>query len=310
MAAIDIVATEKANSEPPGSLLRRQATAGAASSTTRSEEEQKPPTPAPQARRTITNRDLESSRQRRRESELAYERKRKELGLPSVEESRRQAALESASIEMELERKRLAQSESESYWRERASALRTEIATVDAELAYARARIDEGPFSMANSWSNSWSGGWSGGWLSGYNTITRGVPFSNFGRRAFGNEGARRTFPPAPERSRNVFVAPNAAGQMSARVTFGGGATQGQVLLNRGRAYPVGPIGFGRNFSVFPNVAVFGSNVPNYDESYERSALITHFNELAATRAGLNARWRELEEEARRAGAPPGWLRP
>jgi hypothetical protein len=302
MAAIDIAATEKANSEPPGSLLRRQATAGDATNTTRSEEEQKPPTPASPARRTITNRDLESSRQRRRQSELAYERKRKELGLPSVEESRRQAALESASIEMELEQGRRAQNESESYWRERASALRTEMAAVDAELAYVRGRIDEGPFSLSNSWSS--------GWLSGYNTITRGVPFSNFGRRAFGNEGARRAFAPPPERSRNVFVAPHAAGQMSGRVAFGGGATRGQVLINSGRSHPAGPIGFGRSFSVFPNIAVFGSNVPNYDDSYERSALITHFNELAAMRAGLKARWRELEEEARRAGAPPGWLRP
>jgi hypothetical protein len=46
-----------------------------------------------------------------------------------------------------------------------------------------------------------------------------------------------------------------------------------------------------------------------YDIS-ERSQLITQFNELGAARAGLSARWRELEDEARRAGAPPGWLRP
>jgi hypothetical protein len=38
--------------------------------------------------------------------------------------------------------------------------------------------------------------------------------------------------------------------------------------------------------------------------------LITRFNELAAARAALLARWRELEDEARRAGAQPGWLRP
>ena len=59
---------------------------------------------------------------------------------------------------------------------------------------------------------------------------------------------------------------------------------------------------------IVPNVTVFGSS-PAYDYSYERSELITRFNDLAAARAGLNARWRELEEEARRAGVPPGWLR-
>jgi hypothetical protein len=47
-----------------------------------------------------------------------------------------------------------------------------------------------------------------------------------------------------------------------------------------------------------------------YDYAYERNELISRFNELSITRAGLNARWRELEEEARRAGAAPGWLRP
>jgi hypothetical protein len=47
-----------------------------------------------------------------------------------------------------------------------------------------------------------------------------------------------------------------------------------------------------------------------YDFTYERSALATRFNELAGIKAGLNARWRELENEARRAGVPPGWLRP
>jgi uncharacterized coiled-coil DUF342 family protein len=42
----------------------------------------------------------------------------------------------------------------------------------------------------------------------------------------------------------------------------------------------------------------------------ERNRLISQFNELSAARSGLSAQWRELEEEARRAGAPPGWLRP
>lgn len=51
-----------------------------------------------------------------------------------------------------------------------------------------------------------------------------------------------------------------------------------------------------------------GSITQPFDLS-ERNMLVTRFNELAAARAGLSARWRELEDEARRAGAPPGWLR-
>jgi hypothetical protein len=247
------------------------------------------------ASRTITNRELEPMVRRRRDSELAYERKRKELGLPSVEESRRQAALESASIGMELEQKRFAESESEKYWRGRAAELRTEMAALDAELAYVRARIDEGPFVMPNAWA-------------GFMVITQGVPFI-FDRRAFGNSEARGFFTPSRGRSPSVFVPPNAGGQITGRVALGGSVTRGQVFPNPGTLHPARPIGGGGRFRVFPN-PTFGSAIANYDVSYERSILITRFNELAAARAGLSARWRELEEEARRAGALPGWLRP
>ncbi|HLO00916.1 MAG TPA: hypothetical protein VK208_20830, partial [Pyrinomonadaceae bacterium] len=67
---------------------------------------------------------------------------------------------------------------------------------------------------------------------------------------------------------------------------------------------------FGSPLLAPPNIIGFGSALWPYDFSYDRNFLITRFNELAATRAGLSARWRELEDEARRAGAPPGWLRP
>jgi hypothetical protein len=306
MAAVDIPATEKANNESPGSLLRR----GQSSLREPSDPTLNPGkaiTQTTRAVRTVTNRDLETSVRRRRNSELAYERKRKELGLPSVEESRRQAALESESIGMELEQKRLAESEAENYWRGRAAALRTELAALDAELAYVRGKIDEGPFAMSNGWSNGWSGGWSGAFIIG------GLPFGSFGRRGIGNSGARGVFPPMRQRSPNIFVAPDAPAQIRGRVAFGGGATRGQVFINPGTVYPARPhgirgpfppyLGWGRGWSS-------GWSSPNYDLSYERSALITRFNELGAARAGLNARWRELEDEARRAGAPPGWLRP
>jgi len=297
MAAIDIPATERANNEQPGSMLRRAQLAPESSRSTESPEKGTQIA----ARRTITNRDLELSMRRRRESELAYETRRKELGLPSVAESRKQAAVEADSIRMDLEQRRVAEAESENYWRERAAALRTEMAALDAEITWIRVRLEEGPFPLSNGWANG-----------SFATVSTGVPFisfGNFGRRSFGNFGPRRFPGPGPHRP-GVFVAPRAGAQVTGRVAFGGGATRGQVLLNPGTFPHSGARGFGGHFPVFPNVGVFGSTVPAYDYSYERSALITHFNELAAARAGLNARWRELEEEARRAGAPPGWLRP
>ena len=299
MTAIDIPATEKANNEKPGSLLQHgQLSALGSSPPTSKKDEQA--APVKHARRTITNRDLESSMQRRLESESAYKSRRRQLGLPSVEESRRQAAAESESISAELEQKRIAERQTEDYWRARAASLRTEMAALDAELTYVRARLDDGPFPLSNGWPQG-----------SFTTVTSVVPFisfGNFGRRSFGNFGTGTPFPGRGMHRPNVFVAPRTGAQITGRVAFGGGATRGQVFLNQG-TFHRSPAGIGGPFPVFPNVA-FGSTFPAYDYSYERSALITRFNELAAARAGLNARWRELEEEARRAGAPPGWLRP
>lgn len=291
LATIDIPATEKANNEPAGSLLKRAEVDLPVASDT----------PTTAARRTITNLDLQSTALRRRQSELAYESRRKQLGLPSVEESRERAARESELIAMELEENRLAQSQTESYWRERAAALRTEMAALDAEIGWIRARLDEGPAPLASNWN---------GWGSFSNVI--GVaPFGNFHNRGFGNFGGRGRFPAGRPMRPSIFVAPNRGARLTGRVGFGGGATRGRVFVNPGfrPARPLGNVGGFPVSPIFPSNVVFGS-VPAYDFTYERGALITRFNELGAARAGLNVRWRELEEEARRAGAPPGWLRP
>jgi hypothetical protein len=270
VAAIDISATEIANKESPGSLLRRADSALQANTQTLT--------------RTITNRDLEASMRRRRESEITYERRRKELGLPSVEESRKQVAAESDAISLELEQTRVSERESEKYWRERATALRTEIAAVDAEIRYVRSQLEEPLFfSGTSSFIN----------LAG---IVPFVSFGNGGRRGHFSSGMLP----------RVFAAPRPGSQFSARVGFGGGATRGQVFLNprrfdHSRQFGLPLFGWPNGFPVISQP---------YDFSYERSELITRFNQLGAARAGLNARWRELEDEARRAGAPPGWLRP
>ena len=288
-AAIDIAATEIANKELPGSFLRRIHPVSR-DSNARAENKVSPRL-ANTSLRTITNRDLESTAQRRQASESAYENRRKQLGLPSVEESRRQAAVESALIMKQLEETRAADKESESYWRARASALRTETAALDAELNYVRRQLDETAFANL------------GG---SFTTVTSVVPFGSFGsfgsHRQLGRVGFGR---PMMHRPR-VFGPPRNSAQLTGQIGFGRGATRGRVFIN--------PFGFRRSHTVSsqlfaPNITFFGSSSA-YDTSFERNWLITRFNELAATRAGLKARWRELEDEARRAGAPPGWLRP
>jgi len=273
-AAIDIAATEKANNEPTGSFLRRVNSEAGAALSTRSRNSH-----------TITNRDLEATAQRRRASELAYENRRKQLGLPSLDESRRQAAAESAAMAAELQQAQAAKQESESYWRARATALRTEISALDAELAYVHQQLDQ-PIYPANSV-----------WFSAPITIG---PFDSFNRQlSFGGRpfyGGHRP---------GVFQSPRIGPQIQARVAFGG-TVRGQVFPNRSR--------FPGSHSLGGPLLTPGYGVPigAITQPFDlagRNELITRFNELSAARAGLNARWRELEGEARRAGAPPGWLR-
>lgn len=293
MSTIDVPATEKANGEAAGALLRRAQLDAKNVIVQRS---------SLSARKTITNRDLEATTRRRVASEQAYEKRTKELGLPSLEESRRQAEAASAIAQSELGERLAAERQSESYWRERAAAFRTEMSILDAEIGYIRARLDEVPYS-------TWSGS--------STSVTSIEPFISFG-----SVGGRGHFPGRRGQRTSVYAAPVGIGtQLSGRVGFGGGTTRGRMLINprqgrHGRGGLQPRVGFwpGANFplggglGVLPNATVFGSSQA-YDYSYERSELITRFNDLAAARAGLNVRWRELEEEARRAGVPPGWLR-
>ena len=132
VALIDVAATERANNEAPGSFFKHR-------------EETAPVVPqaAPRATRTVTNGDLAAVRQRRIESERAYETRRKELGLPTVEETRKRQEAEGAAVRAELREKSAAMAEEESYWRGRARQLRLEIATVDTQINYLRGRVSE-----------------------------------------------------------------------------------------------------------------------------------------------------------------------
>ena len=97
--SIDIPATEHANNDSAGSFLRR----------TDAHQVQAPPstTPIQKANRTITNRDLEPYESARLRGEATWEKRRKELGLPSLEEMRREAARRDAALDEFLAKKRL-----------------------------------------------------------------------------------------------------------------------------------------------------------------------------------------------------------
>src|SRR5215213_6412793 len=132
---VDMAATERANGEPTGSLLKKAAAPEVG------------PKPQPQTRagRSITNHDLEVYRKARVENELAYEKQRKELGLPSAEERRREVA---AIEDRTLEQVRSMRAQEEAYWRSRADAFRAEMAASQGQFRSATQHSEEIPWSF------------------------------------------------------------------------------------------------------------------------------------------------------------------
>ena len=96
--------------------------------------------------RTITNQDLETYRRSRIENEKAYEERRKELGLPSMEERRREIAeIEDRTVEQVRNMRERQQEVEAAYWRGRATALSTDTAATAAQLDLARRQLNEIP---------------------------------------------------------------------------------------------------------------------------------------------------------------------
>lgn len=283
MSTIDIAATERANNEPPGALLNR---AGRPAATTTGAASSARPKPA---RRELTRQDIENARAARARSEQDYERRRLELGLPSLEETRRRTEEETRRL-AEFSRQATAEeAQAESYWRARSSELRTDMAALDAQINYVRARLAEMPEYPTS--------------IGSYAFITTGAPFphSRFPRTRFpvvtGNPGFMRGV--------------NSGVPQAGFLAFGGIAAQGHVPVNPGLLHRgFGRGRFPRHGVGAPGAGLVGVPYGGYDYYGDRANLISRLHEMEAARAALQARWRLLEEDARRAGALPGWLRP
>ena len=162
------------------------------------------------------------------------------------------------------------------------------MAALDAQINYVRARLAETP-----EYPNS---------LGSYAFVTSVAPFphSRFPTTRFpvvtGNPGFLRGVQPG--------------GLLTGFLAFGGGATQGRVLINPGHTHRgFGRGGFARRGGITHGAALVGVPYGGYDYYGDRANLVSRLHELEAARAALQARWRLLEEDARRAGALPGWLR-
>ena len=176
VSLIDIPATERANNQPYGSFFKRLEQNPADPQSPQAF----PPAEVPsKAVKTVTNRDLAAFRQRRIESEKAYEKRRLQLGLPTVAESRRRQAAEEADFRAELRERSFTDKEEERYWRTRARELRTEILAVNNQISYVRGRLNE-----VNETASTL-----GSWTSTYPIWPDQYPWGNGRRR--GNRSSR-----------------------------------------------------------------------------------------------------------------------
>ena len=131
LSGVDVAATERANGQSSGSFyVKREVprTVPAA-----------PQTRGP-AQRSVTNKDLEVYRRARVESEQEYEKNRRELGLPSLEERRKETAeIEERTLQQLLSMRAQQQQEEESQRN------RAEILTLQTQIEYLRRRLEETP---------------------------------------------------------------------------------------------------------------------------------------------------------------------
>jgi hypothetical protein len=301
VALLDVPATERANGESAGSFFRHRDQTTAAASQTPSA----PITRTP-ATRTLSNSDLAAVRQRRLDSEKAYEKRRLELGLPTVAETRARQAEEAADLQERLRSKARGEAQEESYWRGRARELRTEIASVDAGINYLRGRITElNESASANQ-----------------PVITQVYPSWPYDRRGYGRGrngrwgGVPQVQPP---------FGPNPYPNRYPNGPYGypnGGYPNGPYGYPNG-GYPNGTYGYPNGGYGYPNVYGYpngGYGYPtgplgagpfgNADNSAEQADVKSRMDELVVRRAALLAQWQALEDEARDARIPQVWLLP
>ncbi len=267
---IDVKATEKANNEHEGSFLARIVF----EEQTPKQEPQIQTQTEQRAVKTITNASLDTYIRAREKAEAEYEKNRVAMGFPSREEIQKRNEEDLKAMREFRQKQMQQQAQDEAYWRARATALRTEIIALDAEIGYVRARINEEP--------------------------TQTVFFSYIPQQNFGRS------PVAVEPSANSQSNFNVRGTAN----FGGGQTRGSVSFYNSQSsvtfYPNNGIDA---YGFYPYGYGFVPPFPVRYQSFNRAQLISRLQSLEQARVGLSARWYALEEEARRAGAMPGWLR-
>ncbi|HEX3145058.1 MAG TPA: hypothetical protein VHQ64_13890 [Pyrinomonadaceae bacterium] len=267
LSLVDIAATERANGEPLGGFFKHRQDAVRPPATNNE--------PVRPAVKTLTNLDLDAVRQRRVESEQAYESRRKQLGLPTLEESRRRQDAEATEMRQMARAKNEADARDEAFWKGRARELRNEIAMVDSQISYLRGRVyDANQQAMQNR-----------SWVTGVYPTWRNGPWPNGNFPNGRYPDARPNGPIIGMGLPNIYGSPNVYG------------------------YP-GPYGYPGTYGYptygYPNGSI--NNNPPY--SSDPVELNGRLDDLLVRRQGLAMQWRQLEDDARDARIPQVWLEP
>lgn len=214
MATIDVAATERLNKQP-GSL---------------SINAPKPATAAPvqestaKAQRSITNQDLEVYRRAR----LEQEQQRKDLGLPSAEERRKET--EEIEDRTQEQVQAIRSREELDFWRNRAVQLETQLVTTAAQM-------NNVPNQAYEPWAYPYAIGIAtGGFPFGFGDFNRfnrfdkfgfNNNFPNFGFNKFGFNNFNPRFPGSHFRGRLLFTTPKSVSGGFRSSPGGGGGGSG-----------------------------------------------------------------------------------
>ncbi len=233
--------------------------------------------------KTITNADLEKYRRERLKNDPDDERERERLGLPSRAEekqAREQRAVELSELAAKI---REQQAEAENHWQSQAFQLRSEIAAVEAEINYVRARVGAIPPPQTY-------------YAVGYN------PYF-YSPNCCGYYNTRSS-------SRKVQIGGGITIGRRPQVSIGANYSRntfnqsGRIAINRnpfvrGNLIGKSPVYSPRNG--YRGVLVVPFTLPTY-ENLTREELLAQLRALEQTRTGLYARFAVLEDEARKAG--------
>ena len=229
------------------------------------------------AQKTVTNADLEKFRQKRQKEDPDDESERRKLGLPSRAEIEKTQTLRARQTSELAARIRRQKAETENFWQSRAFELKTEIAAVEAEINFVRARIGEIPPPQTY-------------YAIGYNPYYVNCCYGGI-NLPIGN----RTIVTSGQIGVGARIGKNP------QISIGASVGRTEIRQNHFPRYANGRVLTFGGIPYQPGILTVPFTLPTA-QNLTREELLARLRLLEQTRAGLYARFSVVEDEARRAG--------